>query len=1083
LAGSAKNKGLSVQDKQTLSKLLDPIKKVDDFFADAIEAFEKAKLPIDVPETLTNALPWAEAIGEGFKEAVPLVKFIIKVYEKLTKINKPEELVYLACTMAYEQAVQQTFSTLGDPHKPIKVSKEMKQQLAAGQDMDTSDFSNFSLDTALSHPFIRRADQVLTVFAQAVGYNPDEQRILIGGVHTQFVSILKELLSNGETRDKFAPLTDRLKLGSEEGQAYTALYEHAKYQRWLFEQKPVFETEPYALAHVYVNTECGRLNWGEIRENKLSSEKQPDQERKRVDPFLEEFGGRQPLSDTVMHMLADPHFKDAIVIQGAAGSGKSAFTLWICSELLKRGLRPIRILLRDLDLSREQDILEAFAQKIRWTDEIYKPGGPTYSRPNDTFLGGRIFDEQIRFGEATICPYVLILDGWDEISVSVSEGFKFRVERMLEKLRNRFLRLRNTSIRVILTGRPSADVTDSGFLLDTTPILTVRPLRPEALETFVGNLRQVLQNPPLQTEGSVSWPPPDLERFQTVFSQYRMDFEAICPSVNPQSIRSFREVASIRAGSMEVLGLPLLAHLAVRLMSDWQGDLEQLVTNPTTLLRSLLELTCKRGGKFVEEPLSAPQARVLGNELRKLLWQTAEAMTAYGQESISYTELSLRLDLSGEELVQCTKDATGDNKLSTLMISFYFKTGHPELGCEFLHKSFREYIFAEGVIESLKDYGRKAPDHLPERDFYWQDFDEKDERFMFSRSLAEKLTPQWLTVEIVAHLEELLKWEIARHSQVFIDQGSGQATEPLDMDGWIRVRDGLADLWDWWAQGVHLRPQPSRKKRQQGIEFSTVYAEELVVEHAMPLDHNSLFDLPVPQRIITMDGHLGDALFRLCAYVHFLIADQQEWLKSRHDGELPRPHELWAGVSEIGHGPRRCQCSIQQGEKMWVLFSPSDKDTRFFANYIARINGVGWRPMGAFPLGCNVSAIDLRGTEFNIPIPTEQPKSVIVWDYSNLSLMKCGGSLFYRHSMISVLARNSNFNFSLFQFVDARNSDFSNSFLGSCLFNFADFGNSNLKDADISRSDTDGMIIDNANLSNLRCSYLINGQPQELQDL
>ena len=53
-----------------------------------------------------------------------------------------------------------------------------------------------------------------------------------------------------------------------------------------------------------------------------------------------------------------------------------------------------------------------------------RPGGAKRSAPEDLFLRGAIWNEEVTFGRARICPYVLILDGWDEISVSVTEGFR-----------------------------------------------------------------------------------------------------------------------------------------------------------------------------------------------------------------------------------------------------------------------------------------------------------------------------------------------------------------------------------------------------------------------------------------------------------------------------------------------------------------------------------------------------------------------------------------------------------------------------------------------------------------------------------
>src|SRR6185295_9112638 len=152
-------------------------------------------------------------------------------------------------------------------------------------------------------------------------------------------------------------------------------------------------------------------------------------------------------------------------------------------------------------------------------------------------------------------------------------------------------------------------------------------------------------------------------------------------------------------------GLPLLAHLAARLISSWEQDPKLLIHDATGLYRNLVNLTCKRGGK-AENELSLDetpeQHRIAGQKLRSLLWLTATAMTVYGQEIIPYEELSKRLELEGSELDEHVTRTTHRYSLSSLLVSFYFKGGFRHTGCEFAHKSFREYLFAEALVEDLK---------------------------------------------------------------------------------------------------------------------------------------------------------------------------------------------------------------------------------------------------------------------------------------------------------------------------------------------------------------------------------------------
>jgi hypothetical protein len=77
----------------------------------------------------------------------------------------------------------------------------------------------------------------------------------------------------------------------------------------------------------------------------------------------------------------------------------------------------------------------------------------------------------------------------------------------------------------------------------------------------------------------------------------------------------------------------------------------------------------------------------------------AAVITTQGEEAVSYDELRYRLDAS---LAEWARQVADESTLRELVVNFYCKS-HPELGCEFLHKSFREYLFAEAVLAVLDD--------------------------------------------------------------------------------------------------------------------------------------------------------------------------------------------------------------------------------------------------------------------------------------------------------------------------------------------------------------------------------------------
>lgn len=927
---------LGQDSKRQVSKLAGKLKSVGDFLSEAIE---KTK-DMDFPEAIKQAAPWAETVlgaaADAASEVLLPIKFVVKLAEKLTEINDPEELGHLACTIAFERATEHAVEEIGGPAEKRTVMEEAKAQLALLEPCEDVDLGTFSYENAITHPFFRKAELHLEASLLMVGYTQDQINRITDKVKDNFVFVLRTLLTSRETAEKFAPFREFIELGgAQEREGYKALAEHGEYQRWLFEEAPVLGKSPFALKHIYVDTECGRLSWGEINppETQVVGRRAPVDKHslEKPDPFSEQHGGRHPLLDTVLNMIAESELREPIVIQAIAGAGKSSFTVRLCVELLKRRLRPIRIRLKNLRF--DKHVSEALQQAVELSDEVRSPDGipPT---PKNLFRQGKIFDE-VGFGKYDkVSRYVLILDGWDEISLS-NESFKRRIERMLEQLRAEYIdnQSRPYPVRVIITGRPSEDVNESGFLRDKTPFLTIRPFSSDQLKKFVGALSEAVKSHPLNTPGMDEWPPFDSSRFEPILRRYEEEFSP-AKSTRPSRNRS-----------VGALGLPLLAHLAARLISVWKGDPQTLVEDSTTLYRNLVNLTCAKSGKFESDDDGfdeiREQSRIVGPDLRRLLWKTATAMTIYGKDLMPYEELAKRLALE-DELDEHVTEATGTNMLSSLLISFYFKGGIKHLGCEFAHKSFREYLFAEAIVEALKEYGDRANSVVVDRGSFWRDFSQDDPRFSFSRELAQLLAPQWLSAEVVAHIDSLIKWEIGRTTDPGKTVDSGVVTQPLMLEKWRLVRDGLADLWDWWGEGVHLRCQPQFGNRRE-LKYQAPYVKDLI-EYSLPFVSSAHSGTP---RTTTMDAQFGYGLFSICVLVHYYLADF-ETTESLTDAE--------------GH-ERRYQSIVinKRKERREVRFAPSGHSDEYFSNYIHRIAAAGYRSQSLFPEGADLRGIDLSG--------------------------------------------------------------------------------------------------------------------------
>jgi hypothetical protein len=361
-------------------------------------------------------------------------------------------------------------------------------------------------------------------------------------------------------------------------------------------------------------------------------------------------------------------------------------------------------------------------------------------------------------------------------------------------------------------------------------------------------------------------------------------------------------------------------------------------------------------------------------------------------------------------------------KLSSLLISFYFKGGHANLGCEFAHKSFREYLFAESLIETLKDFGRNQKRTPAPRETYWEDFLDRpnDYRYGFSRKISERLAPQWLTTEVRNHVNQLITWEIERSVKPDDKKRPGTATEPLTWEEWKQVRTGLADLWEWWGEGAHLRPQAYKEK---GVpKLKPAYINELI-EWDAPRDSNNMSWGYA--RTTTMDAHLGDGLFHLCVLVHAYMAN--------------------VGQETLTASPREYQWVRKSEGKVEVLFKPSGDHPTYFRNYIARINSAGWRPF-IFPTWMYMRLVDLSGAD--------------------LSRANLRGANLRGANLRGAYLRGADLGG-----ADLGGADLRSASLISADLRDADLRDADLRDADLSRADLSRAYLFGANLSGANVNW------------
>jgi hypothetical protein len=102
-----------------------------------------------------------------------------------------------------------------------------------------------------------------------------------------------------------------IQLNADDSNIRALVHENAERQVQSFYDSPALQVEPFVLADVYLEPECGILPAGHIKDQHL-------------DAFDESpiGGGRLPLLEEVLKKIGDPKFHDVIVIQGPARSGQ-----------------------------------------------------------------------------------------------------------------------------------------------------------------------------------------------------------------------------------------------------------------------------------------------------------------------------------------------------------------------------------------------------------------------------------------------------------------------------------------------------------------------------------------------------------------------------------------------------------------------------------------------------------------------------------------------------------------------------------------------------------------------------------------
>lgn len=244
---------------------------------------------------------------------------------------------------------------------------------------------------------------------------------------------------------------------------------------------------------------------------------------------------------------------------------------------------------------------------------------------------------------------------------------------------------------------------------------------------------------------------------------------------------------------------------------------------------------------------------------------------------------------------------------------------------------------------------------------------------------------------------------------------------PLSVNAWQCIRDGLADAWDWWCEGVLVRPQIRIDPDTDKPGWTRCLAEK-IVDRNTPLEMANVGGGAIPVRFTNIDSHLGDALALLTAVVHYHVA-----------GKL----RLMQLEDKLQSRPRGQYQSIEGS----VRFRPGGARGEYFCFYCARINAAGWYPAVMFPASLFFRAVDLR----NASAPC------IAFAHADLR---------------EVDLREATLLWSVFLRANLADGNLSKADLTGSDLSDADLTGANLTDADLTRANLMGADLTRANLSN-----------------
>ncbi|MDJ0511645.1 MAG: hypothetical protein QNJ64_20695 [Crocosphaera sp.] len=178
--------------------------------------------------------PWvAESVGT-VSPAFPVFNVLVKFIPELIKEKDPLKQGYYACTLAYSRAVEQVFKKAQERKELNEISFTPTKEILDTDNPTNIDMFGFTLEDALSHPFINHADTVLKKVTDVIGIDATLTSRLIKDIHWSFLRQLRLLLIHPQTAEKFEAFRNLIALDNSQFKLQKVLCSHGYYQSWLY---------------------------------------------------------------------------------------------------------------------------------------------------------------------------------------------------------------------------------------------------------------------------------------------------------------------------------------------------------------------------------------------------------------------------------------------------------------------------------------------------------------------------------------------------------------------------------------------------------------------------------------------------------------------------------------------------------------------------------------------------------------------------------------------------------------------------------------------------------------------------------